>query len=690
MLEANNQRPILPTAFQASGNSRDTVSIPIWRWALGVIVLTTIAALWFLFTAKSVVLSFSPNASEVNIRGGISIQLGDVVLLREGRYTLTAETADHKALEAPLDVSAASNQTAQFNFVPTPGTLVLKLSPEDVQIYVDGVLQDMPAAPQVQLPLEAGLRNLAFRHPRHLPRELEFNVEGKSKIQDLNVALAPAWSVVSVRSEPAGAEIWVDNQNSGASTPANVDILQGEHSVSLRKAGYKTFNQKVLTVPGVPQTVDAGILTQADAQLSIASTPSNAAVTINGEYFGQTPLQIDLRSNTEQTLRLVHPGFAQRTQTIRLKKGEVKDLRMTLERLLGEVQIQTRPESAQVTVNGKPVDAQKRPLMLPVEPQSISVTLAGYAGFDTVLNPRAGLVQELKVQLLTLEEARLAALVPVINTPQGHTLRLFNADAVDMGASRREPGRRANETMRRAEFSRLFYLAEREVSNAQFRAFASGHDSGAFQEQTLDDNEQPVTNISWHEAAAYCNWLSEQEGFASFYEIEFGKVVATNPAATGYRLPTEAEWAWAARRQPSNNDAAKTRSEQLKFPWGGALPPPERFANYADRAAGNLVGRVIFGYNDNYGVSAPVGTFKPNAHGLYDLGGNVAEWTQDWYEIPSRQTVKDHLGPSTGEYRVIRGASWMHGTITELRLSFRDYGIDGRNDVGFRIARYAE
>ena len=121
------------------------------------------------------------------------------------------------------------------------------------------------------------------------------------------------------------------------------------------------------------------------------------------------------------------------------------------------------------------------------------------------------------------EEARLAALVPVINTPQGHTLRLFNADAVDMGASRREPGRRANETLRRAEFSRLFYLAAREVSNAQFRAFASGHDSGTFQEQTLDDDEQPVTNVSWHEAAAYCNWLSEQEGFENFYEIEFVK-----------------------------------------------------------------------------------------------------------------------------------------------------------------------
>ena len=112
--------------------------------------------------------------------------------------------------------------------------------------------------------------------------------------------------------------------------------------------------------------------------------------------------------------------------------------------------------------------------MLPVEPQKISVTLPGYAGFDTVLNPRAGLVQELKVQLLTLEEARLAALVPVINTPQGHTLRYLMPMPWTWAHPVENLGRRANETMRRAEFSRLFYLAEREVSNAQFRAFASG------------------------------------------------------------------------------------------------------------------------------------------------------------------------------------------------------------------------
>ena len=76
--------------------------------------------------------------------------------------------------------------------------------------------------------------------------------------------------------------------------------------------------------------------------------------------------------------------------------------------------------------------------------------------------------------------------------------------------------------------------------------------------------------------------------------------------------------------------------------------------------------------------------------GIYDLAGNVAEWAHDFYEIPNADAVVDPLGPETGEYRVIRGSSWMHGTITDLRISFRDYGLDGRQDLGFRVARFAE
>ena len=102
-----------------------------------------------------------------------------------------------------------------------------------------------------------------------------------------------------------------------------------------------------------------------------------------------------------------------------------------------------------------------------------------------------------------------------------------------------------------------------------------------------------------------------------------------------------------------------------------------------------LVGRIIFGYNDNHAAAAPVGTFAANAKGIYDLGGNVAEWVNDFYQHPAPEGTPP-LGPAAGEYHVIRGSSWMHGTTTELRLSFRDYGIDGRRDLGFRLARFAE
>jgi len=96
-------------------------------------------------------------------------------------------------------------------------------------------------------------------------------------------------------------------------------------------------------------------------------------------------------------------------------------------------------------------------------------------------------------------------------------------------------------------------------------------------------------------------------------------------------------------------------------------------------------------YDDGFAVTAPVASFQPDAQGFYDLGGNVAEWVHDVYDIrpPGGEgPARDPKGPAAGELHVIRGASWMHSTVTELRLTFRDYGAEARPDVGFRIARY--
>ena len=105
----------------------------------------------------------------------------------------------------------------------------------------------------------------------------------------------------------------------------------------------------------------------------------------------------------------------------------------------------------------------------------------------------------------------------------------------------------------------------------------------------------------------------------------------------------------------------------------------------------SILGRVIPGYDDGFAASAPVGSFPPNAAGFYDLGGNVSEWIHDFYgqvTKASGRVEKDPMGPANGKFHVIRDSSWRHGSVVELRLSFRDYGDKARDDLGFRIARY--
>ena len=153
----------------------------------------------------------------------------------------------------------------------------------------------------------------------------------------------------------------------------------------------------------------------------------------------------------------------------------------------------------------------------------------------------------------------------------------------------------------------------------------------------------------------------------------------------GYRLLTEAEWAWTAKVIPEG------KSEM--FPWGTELyPPPKVVGNYADRSAAKFLSFTLSNYNDGFPVSAPVGSFAPNSKGIYDISGNVAEWTHDYYDIrPMRgEPEQDPTGPRAGNRHVIRGASWAMGSRSELRLSFRDAGADGRMDTGFRLARYVD
>jgi formylglycine-generating enzyme required for sulfatase activity len=161
-------------------------------------------------------------------------------------------------------------------------------------------------------------------------------------------------------------------------------------------------------------------------------------------------------------------------------------------------------------------------------------------------------------------------------------------------------------------------------------------------------------------------------------------MVPAVPMTSGYRLPFEAEWSFAARQAG--------KSSASRYPWSGTFPPPSKSGNFADESARGLLPIVIQGYNDSFPVTAPVASFPRDPGGLFDTGGNVSEWCHDLYSPYaglSDQIEIDPTGPASGTHHVVRGSSWRDGSITELRLSYRTYSDQQRDFIGFRIARFA-
>jgi formylglycine-generating enzyme required for sulfatase activity len=273
----------------------------------------------------------------------------------------------------------------------------------------------------------------------------------------------------------------------------------------------------------------------------------------------------------------------------------------------------------------------------------------------------------------------------VIAAKNGYRLKLIQPRPFTMGSSRREQGRRTNETLRKINLQRPFYMGTQEVSNQEFKKFLAGHNSGAFKGQPLSQDNHPVVQISWQQAALFCNWLSAREALPPAYVQKGGRLVAAEPIGTGYRLPTEAEWEFCARF------AGKPAG--IKYPWGNQFPPVEPSGNYGDASAKKLLAVVIENYDDGFPGSAPAAKFKANSLGLFDMGGNVSEWCHDFYTIytyNSSRTEVDPAGPLEGNHHSIRGASWKHASMSKLRLAYRDYSDGKRPDLGFRICRYAK
>jgi formylglycine-generating enzyme required for sulfatase activity len=278
----------------------------------------------------------------------------------------------------------------------------------------------------------------------------------------------------------------------------------------------------------------------------------------------------------------------------------------------------------------------------------------------------------------------------------GMKLKLIPAGTFTMGSPEGEADRRVDEDAHKVRITKAFYVGAHTVTVGQFRRFVQeesyrtqaekgkggfGYNGGmkcfegpkriySWKRTGWRQTEKhPVVNVSWHDAVAFCAWLNEAD--------------KKMPKGWGYRLPTEAEWEYACRAGSAS-----------RYHFGNDARELPKYANVADLSLRRLLEGEPYDrwdyarWNDRHPFTAPVGSYKPNKFGLFDMHGNVYQWCADWYgkDYYLQSPDEDPKGPDTEGHRVLRGGPWKEGAKACRSAGRGGYLPTGYDfDIGFRV-----
>lgn len=525
----------------------------------------------------------------------------------------------------------------------------------------------------LSLKIKPGIYSLRIENNFYKTKLVDLNITNDllNHVYDLKLERTPV--SINISTEPSNAILFIGKSKIGSS-PLSYDLTTGKYEFRLEKEGYQSILEKIELNNFSTNFNKNYVLMPNKVYVNFKLEPKKGNLFINNTLYSE-PTKLSLYTNKKYKFIYKKNGYITKKNEYFFFENKKNLVSFSLEKEYGEIDIVSHP-IGKIVINDKDYGTSPKKIKLQTIPSTLKISKEGYNTFTTSFTTKPNELSKIDIKLEKKMDSINRKSKNNYTNSIGINFKLFSPDRFTMGAPRHEKGQRANEFLKDVILRKKFYAALTEVTIEQFMLFKG---------KSYDDKNKnlPISNISWLEAIMFCNWLSKKEGLDKVYLFKNKVYEGANLQSNGYRLPTEAEWEWLARKSGRNS--------ATKFSWGKNLPIPKMAGNLADESVIGYQELYIPNYKDNYKLLAPVGSFKKDISGLYDLTGNVKEWVHDYYlvSVPkSNMIYYDPAGPKKGVGHIIKGSSFLSASLHEVRASYRESEVYKKEDIGFRIVRY--
>ena len=535
----------------------------------------------------------------------------------------------HDAVGEVVVDGAKVNKTIVLN--PAFGSLKVVTNPSGATVTIDGDERTFTTPCTIDK-LLSGKYNVNILASQYASQQHIVTIKDNEQTP-LDVTLDARFAQVTINTL-SNAKIVINGEQRGVGGFEG-ELGEGIYDVEVSLAQHRSVSRQIEVVAKQPQTITLNP-TPIYGSLDVISDPIDAEVKINGKSYGTTPTTIENLLIGDYEVVLSKDGCATQSRRVTITENNLSTLEVTL------------PPGREMTIRS---DANGDEVYVDGVKMGVTPLVANLSfGTHKVELRRGGKTVSKQINVSTTggsNEIRFGfSLIPQwasnVTPEQKRVLEKLVNDMVKvsggtfiMGATS-EQGFDAESEEKPTHQVTLsdYYIGKYEVTQEQWKAVMGSNPS-----EYIGANK-PVECVSWHDCQEFVERLNKLTGLK-------------------FRLPTEAEWEYAAR--------GGNKSKGYKY------------------SGSNSVGDVAWYYDNSSSMTHPVGTKAPNELGIYDMSGNAWEWCSDWYGRYSSSSQSNPTGPTSGSFRVYRGGSWNY-YAQRCRVSNRHFGPAGRNNgLGLRL-----